>query len=106
MRVLISDTHKYIYHMNPKVASNTTLTVLYHLAGMAKENIGNPHQVSRDAALLKRYNLKAVDGLVYTAGIIVYSRDNWRFNRAIWHGFVLFAAAIHYVAILNIASIA
>jgi len=61
MRVLISDTHKYIYHMNPKVASNTTLTVLYHLAGMAKENIGNPHRVSRDAALLERYNLKAVD---------------------------------------------
>jgi hypothetical protein len=61
MRVLISDHLKYIYHMNPKVASNTTLTVLYHLAGMAEEDISNPHRVSRDAALLQRYGLKAVD---------------------------------------------
>jgi len=44
-------------------------------------------------------------GLVYTAGVVVYSRDNWRFNRAIWHGFVLCAASIHYVAVLDIASI-
>ncbi len=61
MRVLISDDYRYIYHMNPKVASNTTLTILYLLAGMDKGAIRNPHQVSRDEDLLARHGLRAVD---------------------------------------------
>ncbi len=47
-----------------------------------------------------------IGGLVYTSGVIVYRRDDWRFNRAIWHGFVLAAASIHFVAVLDIARIA
>jgi hemolysin III len=50
--------------------------------------------------------LLVAGGLIYTAGVIVYSRDDWRFNRAIWHSFVLCAASIHYIAVLDIASIA
>ncbi len=61
MRVLISETHRYIYHMNPKVGSNTTLNMLYRLAGMRDEIIGNPHQVSRDLPLLDRHGLIAAD---------------------------------------------
>ncbi len=61
MRVLISETHKYIYHMNPKVGSNTTLNMLYRTAGMRDEDIGNPHQVSRDKLLLDRHGLIAAD---------------------------------------------
>ena len=45
-------------------------------------------------------------GLVYSAGIIFYQRDHWRYNRAIWHTFVLCAASIHYVAVLSIVRIA
>ncbi len=61
MRVLISKTHKYIYHMNPKVGSNTTLNMLYRIAGLDEDAIGNPHQTSRDAVLLGKHGLLAKD---------------------------------------------
>jgi hypothetical protein len=61
MRVLISHTHKYIYHMNPKVGSNTTLNMLYRIAGLDEAAIGNPHQTSRDVELLKKHGLLAKD---------------------------------------------
>jgi hemolysin III len=54
---------------------------------------------------LYSFLLIALGGLIYTAGVIYYRRDDWRFNRAIWHTFVLVAASIHYVAVLNIAKI-
>ncbi len=40
-------------------------------------------------------------GLVYSLGVIVYLRKTLPFRRAIWHGFVVTAAASHYVAILT-----
>ena len=40
-------------------------------------------------------------GLVYSLGVIVYLRKTLPFRRAIWHGFVVVAAASHYVAILT-----
>ncbi|MBV8594539.1 MAG: hemolysin III family protein [Caulobacteraceae bacterium] len=40
-------------------------------------------------------------GLIYTAGVVVYLRQSLPFRRAIWHGFVLAAAATHYAAILT-----
>ncbi len=56
---------------------------------------------------LSAYSLGLVvaGGLVYTLGIIFYRRDDWRFNRAIWHSFVLCAASIHYAAVLSIAQL-
>jgi len=44
-------------------------------------------------------SLLAAGGLVYTSGVLVYLRQNIRFRRAIWHGFVLVGAGLHYVAI-------
>ena len=38
----------------------------------------------------------------YAAGVVFYRRDDWKFNRAVWHVFVLIAAAIHYAAIVDI----
>jgi hemolysin III len=40
-------------------------------------------------------------GLVYSLGVVVYLRKSLPFRRAIWHGFVIAAAATHYVAILT-----
>ncbi len=40
-------------------------------------------------------------GLVYSLGVLVYLRKTLPFRRAIWHGFVIAAAATHYVAILT-----
>lgn len=54
---------------------------------------------------LYTFSLIALGGLIYTLGVIFYRRDDWRYNRAIWHVFVLTAASIHYVAVLEIAEI-
>ena len=40
-------------------------------------------------------------GLVYSAGVIVYLKKTLPFRRAIWHGFVVAAAATQYCAILT-----
>lgn len=38
-------------------------------------------------------------GLVYSAGVIFYVLDRLPFHKAIWHGFVLAAAVLHYSAV-------
>src|SRR5882724_3119138 len=44
--------------------------------------------------------LLAAGGVVYSLGTIVHVLDWLPFQRAIWHGFVIAAAAIHYAAIV------
>ncbi len=44
--------------------------------------------------------LLAVGGLLYSVGVIFYANRNMRFRRAIWHGHVVVAAAVHWVAVL------
>ncbi|WP_218821986.1 PAQR family membrane homeostasis protein TrhA [Haematobacter genomosp. 1] len=39
-------------------------------------------------------------GLVYSLGVIFFLWEKLRFQTAIWHGFVVTAAAMHYAAIL------
>jgi hemolysin III len=43
--------------------------------------------------------LVIIGGLLYTIGIIFHVRKNMRFQKAIWHGFVLCASACHFTAI-------
>jgi hemolysin III len=38
-------------------------------------------------------------GLSYTVGTIFYTKENIRYNHAIWHLFVLCGSACHYIAI-------
>ncbi len=45
-------------------------------------------------------------GVIYTAGTLFHHRDNWPYNRAIWHGFVLAAAGTHYAAVFSLAALA
>jgi hemolysin III len=45
--------------------------------------------------------LLGVGGLLYTAGIVFHLWDRLPFQNAIWHGFVLVAAAVHYAAVLE-----
>lgn len=40
-----------------------------------------------------------IGGGVYSVGVIFHVWDRLRFQNAIWHGFVLTAAAIHFVAV-------
>jgi hemolysin III len=45
--------------------------------------------------------LLAAGGVLYTAGIVFHLWDRLPFQNAIWHGFVLVAAAVHYAAVLE-----
>ncbi len=45
--------------------------------------------------------LLAIGGLLYTIGIPFYVWENLPFRRAIWHGFVMAAAGVHYAAVLT-----
>lgn len=45
--------------------------------------------------------LLAVGGLLYTVGIAFYRWERLPFQTAIWHGFVLAAAACHFTAVLT-----
>lgn len=45
--------------------------------------------------------LLAIGGALYTIGIPFYVWEKLPFRRAIWHGFVMAAAAVHYAAVLT-----
>ena len=44
--------------------------------------------------------LLIVGGLIYTAGVFVFISPKVKFRRAIWHGFVVAGASVHWVAVL------
>ena len=45
--------------------------------------------------------LLGAGGLLYTAGVAFHLWERLPFQNAIWHGFVLLAAAVHYAAVLE-----
>lgn len=47
--------------------------------------------------------LLVLGGVIYSVGIIFHLLERLPFHNAIWHGFVLVAAACHYVAIYDAA---
>jgi hemolysin III len=44
--------------------------------------------------------LLAIGGLLYSVGVIFYANKAMRYRRAVWHGHVVVAAAVHWVAVL------
>jgi hemolysin III len=48
----------------------------------------------------------AAGGLIYTVGVLFFLNQRLRFRRAVWHGFVVVAAAVHYGAILTFVGLA
>jgi hemolysin III len=40
-------------------------------------------------------------GVLYTTGVVFHLLDRLPYSTAIWHAFVLLAAACHYVAVLE-----
>ncbi|MBD8553201.1 hemolysin III family protein [Rhizobium sp. CFBP 8762] len=40
-------------------------------------------------------------GVIYSAGVIFHVWEKLRFQNAIWHGFVVTAAATHYMAVMS-----
>jgi hemolysin III len=45
--------------------------------------------------------LLAIGGALYTIGVAFYVWERLPFRRAIWHGFVIAAAGVHYAAVLT-----
>jgi hemolysin III len=39
-------------------------------------------------------------GVIYTVGVLFHIKEDWRFARPIWHGHVVVAAGLHWVAVL------
>src|SRR6185312_14779940 len=46
--------------------------------------------------------LVVLGGAVYTAGVIFHAWERLPYQNAIWHGFVLTAAAIHFAAVCGV----
>lgn len=46
-----------------------------------------------------------IGGIIYSLGVIFHIWEKLRFQNAIWHGFVLAAAAVHYSAVLTCFSL-
>ncbi len=44
--------------------------------------------------------LLVIGGLIYTAGVFVFISPRVKFRRAIWHGFVVTGATVHWAAVL------
>ncbi|MFM2281570.1 MAG: hypothetical protein RLZZ444_3801 [Pseudomonadota bacterium] len=42
-----------------------------------------------------------IGGIIYSTGVIFHVWQKLRYQNAIWHGFVVTAAAVHYVAVLT-----
>ncbi len=45
--------------------------------------------------------LIVVGGVLYSAGVVFHVWERLRFQNAIWHGFVVAAAAVHYSAVVT-----
>ncbi|MCF3638581.1 hemolysin III family protein [Rhizobium sp. TRM95111] len=45
--------------------------------------------------------LIVIGGILYSLGVIFHVRQTLRFQNAIWHGFVVAAAAVHYSAVVT-----
>ncbi|WP_377295315.1 hemolysin III family protein [Rhizobium sp. SG2393] len=46
--------------------------------------------------------LIVIGGVIYSAGVIFHVWEKLRFQNAIWHGFVMTAAAVHYSAVASV----
>lgn len=72
--------------------------VLYVLLGWIVVIAAGPLS---DTVSLAGVILLAVGGAIYTAGVPIYAWERMPFRRAIWHGFVLAAAGVHYAAVMT-----
>lgn len=48
--------------------------------------------------------LIVIGGVIYSVGVIFHVWERLRFQNAIWHGFVVTGAAVHYSAVLTCIS--
>jgi hemolysin III len=72
---------------------------LYLVLGWVGVIAAEPLLASLDQTTLV---LLLLGGVVYSAGVVFHLAAHWRYARALWHGSVVIAAAIHYAAIMTL----
>ncbi|HEX9648051.1 MAG TPA: hemolysin III family protein [Alphaproteobacteria bacterium] len=77
--------------------------VLYLVQGWAGLAVLNPLVNGVSATTL---SLLGAGGVLYTLGVVFHLWRGLRYQTAIWHAFVLVAAACHYVAVLDAVALA
>jgi len=77
----------------------TISIVLYLALGWIGLIAVGPFRASLDARTLA---LLTLGGVVYTAGVVFHLWHRLPYQNAIWHGFVLVAASVHYVAVIGL----
>jgi hemolysin III len=75
------------------------LTILLYLA-MGWSGVMVFEQVSQYLAPVTVW-LIVIGGLIYSLGVIFHVWERLRFQNAIWHGFVVAAAAVHFAAVMT-----
>lgn len=56
----------------------------------------------RSALDTRTLALLTLGGVIYTAGVVFHLWRRLPYQNAIWHGFVLVAASVHYVAVIGL----
>ncbi len=77
----------------------TISVVLYLALGWMGLAAVGPFRAALDGRTLA---LLALGGIVYTAGVVFHLWHRLAYQNAIWHGFVLVAASVHYVAVIGL----
>ena len=77
----------------------TISIVLYLALGWIGLAAAGPFMAALDSETLF---LLALGGIVYTTGVIFHLWHRLPYQNAIWHGFVLVAAGVHYLAVLTV----
>jgi hemolysin III len=78
-------------------------TVLYLLLGWAILAMPGPLLAAVPRSVVV---LLGIGGLLYSAGVVFHLSRRLPYHNAIWHGFVLAAAACHYMAVFDGVAIA
>ena len=73
--------------------------VLYLALGWIGLVAVGPFRSALDARTLP---LLTLGGVIYTAGVVFHLWRRLPYQNAIWHGFVLVAASVHYVAVIGL----
>ena len=76
-------------------------TAIYLMQGWAVLAAWQPLAASVPGAAL---TLLVLGGVLYTVGVVFHLWERLPYQNAIWHGFVLTAASVHYAAVVSIAA--
>lgn len=91
---MIGVTLKMLYPRRFEVAS----LALYLGMGWASVAVIRPLSAAIAGADFK---LLIAGGIIYSAGVIFYVMERIPYHKAIWHGFVLVAAVLHFAAVAS-----